>query len=110
MVSDRDYDVSFVRNMIINGKVRVNFSQGAHKTAGTTTTSVLVRLIHYDGSTETVIDSATSVTTSNGGANNDLAENVLLELDTGGRVNFKIGDILRINLTRTEVVVVPAVL
>lgn len=99
LLSNVNYDVKFNLPQQIKGDAYVSFSQGAHKTAGITSTNVKVNLYHVnkDG-TELLMASGESNQTKNSGANNDETDTVTLPLDITKRWLFKKDEILRLNM------------
>ncbi len=100
-LSDLDYDILFNLPNTINGKVKVSVTIGANWGGnGVATVSLELSLFKVNlASAETQIGS--TVTTEQIDANTTTNINSatrLLEIDTGGRVSFKLGEKLRLTI------------
>ena len=97
-VSDIDYDVTFNLPKIIKGDLVVTVTQGVGGGAELRSISLFVNIFKVSGGTPTQIGSEkkTELTTSSVGGVKSFTKN--LTISSGGRVHFKQGDILRLNI------------
>ena len=94
-ITNIDYDTTFNLPKIIKGKVRMNFSVGANVEG---TINLAISLFKVSGGTPVQIgDTASTIIFSHTGAGKESVQRNVF-IDTGGRVHFKIGDILRLNV------------
>ena len=99
---DLDFDLTFNRPKNIKGSIFANIPLGVHtqnSTAKTINYYTIVKAIHFDGSTETIMATGQSKTvlTANlsSGAHQYDSELLLCHCDVTAKQHFKIGDILR---------------
>ena len=94
-ITDINYDTTFNLPKIIKGKVRMNFSVGANVEG---TINLAISLYKVSGGTPVQIgDTVSTVIFNHSGAGRESVQRNVF-IDTGGRVHFKIGDILRLKV------------
>lgn len=98
ITSDLDYDVTFNLPRIIKGTIRVSVTQGVFGVGATDWVYLTISLYKVSGGTPTQIGTTerTIVTKIDGSV--ILSKTCLLEFETGGKIHFKKGDILRLKV------------
>ncbi len=103
-LSDLDYDILFNKPKLINGKVRVQVTQGtSYNGVGVATVFLIMYLYKVSDGVETEIGATspphTTLQTKGSASTADPhSETKLMEWDTGGKIHFRKGDILRLNI------------
>ena len=97
--TDRNYDIEFNLPRIINGTIYVSGYQGAFGDS-TQTIYLEVNIYKVSGGAEISIDTTkyTPLTTRTGVSDSTTSEPYTLDFDTGGKIHFKKGDSLRLNI------------
>lgn len=97
-IINQDFDVVFNLPKVIDGKLVANVPIGRDSSGAEEIITTTVQVIHFDGSTETVLVSGSETVTAPNGATLPVASRYrTLVLDVP-RKNFKATEILRINL------------
>lgn len=97
-IQDVDFDVTFNSSKTLNGTVIVSVTHGWHKVGvGTAFSKVEAKLIHYDGSTETLLGTDNSDEYSSALVGQANSETAAMEFAISN-VRFKAGETLRLSI------------
>lgn len=88
---DTDFDITVNKHISIEGTAIMNFSWQL-TTTGNSQTYIIVKMRKYDGTTETDLGSATTVTQVNNG---NVRESLPISI---AKTHFKVGDIMRVTV------------
>ena len=96
-LADLDFDISFNNPRRIKGDFLTTVTYGAKNSSGTTSVYLKIKIVHYDGSTETIIGTQQQTETHNhtGGANRTgIRSTLTFDVDK----HFKKGETLRVSV------------
>lgn len=103
--ADVDFDTTFNSPLTLKGKALINFTAVMRRISGgsaSIASTYTATLIHYDGSSETILGSASSFTITETLNNGESAFQEASLAITIPKTDFKIGDILRLSLKATN--------